>query len=336
MKAKNDLLVGLAIVVAIAVIVAGALWLSDRQFGYQWEVHTARFRTVGGMGVGAPVTVRGVRVGQVAEIRLADDGWVEADLRIDRTAQIPSTPAVIAASASLFGEWAATIISLDQEPPDDPSVLAMLRQAAAPGSDLWPGATLPDVGQLTAQAGRIASDIAVLTQRLGTAVDSNTAAALRSSLDDFTEIARQLRSFTRTQTETLSRATGNLASGSEDAAAAARDLRTTLARIDSATADRQLADILNSARGTSGDLREATADLRRLMEAARAHEANLVRVLVAADSVMSRLQQGSGTIGLLMSDSALYREATLTLQEARQLMADIQANPRRYFKFSVF
>jgi len=37
-----------------------------------------------------------------------------------------------------------------------------------------------------------------------------------------------------------------------------------------------------------------------------------------------------------MSDSALYQEATLAVRQLRELLADIQANPRKYFKFSVF
>jgi hypothetical protein len=37
-----------------------------------------------------------------------------------------------------------------------------------------------------------------------------------------------------------------------------------------------------------------------------------------------------------VGDSTLYQEAALTLIQLRQLLADIQANPRRYFTFSVF
>ena len=61
-----------------------------------------------------------------------------------------------------------------------------------------------------------------------------------------------------------------------------------------------------------------------------------MRVLVSADSVMSRISNRSGTLGLLVSDSTLYRETTLTMIQLRQLLSDIQANPRKYFSFSVF
>jgi phospholipid/cholesterol/gamma-HCH transport system substrate-binding protein len=59
-------------------------------------------------------------------------------------------------------------------------------------------------------------------------------------------------------------------------------------------------------------------------------------MIVAADSVMTRIQQRQGTLGLLVGDSTLYTETTLAVQQLRSLLTDIQANPRKYFKFSVF
>jgi hypothetical protein len=58
--------------------------------------------------------------------------------------------------------------------------------------------------------------------------------------------------------------------------------------------------------------------------------------LTNADSLFSRLSRGEGTLGMLSRDSTLYREATLTVVQLRTLLADIQANPRRYFRYSVF
>jgi len=113
-------------------------------------------------------------------------------------------------------------------------------------------------------------------------------------------------------------------------------LRTTLGRVDTATNQGQLATILNNTAATSTDLRTASQDFRQLMAAANRNQESLVRVLQNADSVMSRISNRSGTLGLLVSDSALYRETTLTMIQLRQLLSDIQANPRKYFTFSVF
>jgi len=62
-KRENEFAVGLVVITALAVVVAGALWLSGAHLGKTEAVYTARFRTVGGLGVGNPVVLRGVRVG---------------------------------------------------------------------------------------------------------------------------------------------------------------------------------------------------------------------------------------------------------------------------------
>lgn len=335
MKRSNEFLVGLAVVLALVGLTAAALWLSDTKLGKQEQLYTARFRTVGGLGVGAPVTLRGVKVGRVQQIRLADNNWVEADLKVRTDVSLPVRPAVIAASSSLFGEWEATIVSGDL-PQEDPSLRFMLAEAARPGGAAWPGATLPDVGQLTAQAGRIAGDIAALADRVETAFDSAAVQDLRGTLRDFAQTVAKLEDFTQRQTGRLDLVTGNLATSSDHFAGASRSLENTLSRVDSATNAGQITEILNSGRDATGDFRAASADLRALMAAMRSNEASVIRVLTTADTLLRRMQSGQGTLGLLTADSTLYRETTATVIQMRQLLTDIQANPRRYFKFSVF
>jgi paraquat-inducible protein B len=84
MRRTNEFAVGLAVLLALALVVAGALWLSETDVNQKQVNAQARFRTVGGLGVGAPVTLRGVRVGRVEAIRLVADEWVETELCIDK------------------------------------------------------------------------------------------------------------------------------------------------------------------------------------------------------------------------------------------------------------
>ena len=335
MKRENEFAVGLVVIAALAVVVGGALWLSGAHFGKTEETVTARFRTVGGLGVGNPVVLRGVRVGRVEAIRLAPGNWVEADLKIYAGVTLPQKPAVIAASASLFGEWAATLISSDPLP-NDPNVRQALVEAQAAGGGKWPGATLPDIGELTAQASRIATDIGTVSTRIQTAFDSSAVTDLRRSIRDFGQIADRLARVTNEQADVIGDVGANLSKSSQALSRAATDLRTTLGRVDTATSQGQLVTILNNTAATSTDLRSASQDFRQLMAAANRNSESLVRVLQNADSVMSRIANRSGTLGLLVSDSALYRETTLTMIQLRQLLSDIQANPRKYFTFSVF
>jgi phospholipid/cholesterol/gamma-HCH transport system substrate-binding protein len=335
MKRENEFAVGVVVIVAFALVVGGALWLSGTHFGKAEAVYTARFRTLGGLGVGNPVALRGVRVGRVEAIRLAPGNWVEADLKIYAGVAVPTRPAVIAASASLFGEWAAELVSQDQLP-NDPNVRRDIAAAAAAGGTKWPGATLPDIGQLTAQASRIASDIATVANRVQTAFDSEAVIELRRSIRDFGQIADRLVRVTNEQAESFGTVGANLRKGSDALSSAAATLQNTLGRVDTATNQGQLATILNNGATTSTNLRTASQDFRDLLDAAHKNQESLVRVLVNADTVLSRIANRSGTLGLFVGDSALYVESKNTMIQLRQLLADIQANPRKYFTFSVF
>src|SRR5947209_1998600 len=274
MKRENEFAVGVVVIAAFAVVVAGALWLSGAHLGRTEAVYTARFRTVGGLGAGDPVVLRGVRVGRVEAIRLAPGNWVEADLKIYAGVTPPATPAVIAASASLFGEWAATLISRDP-PPADPNVRQALAEAQAAGGGKWPGATLPDIGQLTAQASRIATDIATVANRVQTAFDSEAVNELRRSIKDFGQIADRLARVTNGQADVIGSVGSNLRQGSDVLAKAATSLQGTLGRVDSATNQGQLATILNNSAATSANLRSASQDVHDLLEAAHKNQESL-------------------------------------------------------------
>jgi phospholipid/cholesterol/gamma-HCH transport system substrate-binding protein len=334
-RRSNEFAVGLAVLAALALVIGGALWLSETDVNQKKTTYTARFRTVGGLGVGGPVTLRGVKVGRVEAIRLVEDEWVETEFSIDRSVELPRKPAVISASASLFGEWSANILPFEPLPVD-PNLRTALVESDQAGGDAWPGATLPDIGQLTAQASRIAGDVADVTQRIGQAFDSTALNNLQQSVKDLATISGRLVKFAHAQTDRMDRVGQNVATTSEAFTGVARSFQGAVARLDTATSDNQLKDILDNSRSSSADIRLAAADLRSLMAAARANEASLVRVLVAADSLMTKLQAGNGTFGMLTSDSTLYHETTKTVIQFRELLTDIQAHPKKYLKISVF
>jgi phospholipid/cholesterol/gamma-HCH transport system substrate-binding protein len=334
-KRSNEFAVGLAVLAALALVIGGALWLSETDVNQKKVSYAARFRTVGGLGVGGPVTLRGVRVGRVEAIRLVENEWVETEFSIDRAVELPRKPAVISASASLFGEWVANIVPFEPLPAD-PNLREALIESDRAGGDAWPGATLPDIGQLTAQASRIAGDVGDITQRIGQAFDSTALKNLQQSVKDLAAISGRLVKFANAQTGRMERVGENVETTSDAFSGVARTFRDAVSRLDTATNDNQLADILNNSRSSSTDIRHAAADLRSVMAAARANEASLGRVVQAADSLMTRIQAGNGSLGMLATDSTLYRETTRTVVQFRELIADIQAHPKKYLKISVF
>ena len=119
-------------------------------------------------------------------------------------------------------------------------------------------------------------------------------------------------------------------------ATAATSLQNSLGRIDSATNQGQLKVILDNTQSASQSVSAAAQDFRDVAGTLKANQQSLVNVLQSADTIMTRIRDKQGTLGLVIGDSALYVEMTQTLAQTRALLADIQANPRKYFKFSVF
>jgi phospholipid/cholesterol/gamma-HCH transport system substrate-binding protein len=334
-KKTNEFAVGAAVLIALAVVIAGALWLGEIHIGAQPRHYSARFRTVDGLQGGTPVTLRGVKVGKVSAIRLAGNDWVETDFELETKVQLPRKPAVIASSASLFGGWSANIISFEPLP-DDPNVRAALIESDQAGGDAWPGATLPDIGQLTAQASRIAGDVAEVTSRVQGAFDSTALKEFRQSVLDLAAISSRLVTFTKTQSARIDRVGANAEVTANSFANVSRNLDRTVARIDSATAHGQLSTMLDNGAAASTDLRTASADFRQVMTALQQNQASLINVIQSMDTLLSRIQAGNGTLGMLATDSTLYSETAATMKQFRELMTDFQAHPRKYIKISVF
>ncbi|HEV8196006.1 MAG TPA: MlaD family protein [Gemmatimonadales bacterium] len=335
MKRTNEFAVGLTALVSLGVVVIGAVLLGQLRIGRGDDVRTARFRSVGGLGPGANVTLRGVKIGRVATIRVAKDDWVEVDFRLKPDQRLPARPAAIAAPATLFGEWRVNILSYDEAGADQ-SVAPQLREAAAVSGDIWPGATLPDIGEITQQASRIAGDIGVITNRIEGALDSNAVGDVRASLKDLRATVVKLTQLANSQSDNLGRMANNLTRTSGALDTASRSFNTVMGRVDSATMKGELQSLFSSTEQTTQAIRQMTADMQSIVNDVKEHRGTLVRVLETSDSLLTKIQGGRGTLSLLASDSALYHEATRTVQQLRQLLADIQANPRRYFRFSVF
>jgi len=335
MKRANEALVGASVLIAIAVVVAGTVWLSQARFGGNDYTREVRVRSIGGLLPGDPVLLRGVRIGRVESISLAKNDWVAVTLRLRGGTALPKNPVALFVSTSLFGDWGVAISSRDALPAD-PEVRREIDEAARAGPGEVPGAALPDVGQLTAEAGRIAGDIAVIATRVNAAFDSSSAARLKSAFSDLSRLSAVLRTIAQGQESTLTRIGGNLDTGTTLLALSAKSFARAALRVDSATSRDQLQRILGHTDTVAADLTNVSENLRNLSRAAAGQQQAFERIVARTDSALARIQSGEGTLGRLSRDTTLYSETLETVRALHTLLADIQKNPRRYFQFSVF
>jgi phospholipid/cholesterol/gamma-HCH transport system substrate-binding protein len=65
-------------------------------------------------------------------------------------------------------------------------------------------------------------------------------------------------------------------------------------------------------------------------------QTHLDNFLMNGDSVLMKINSGHGTIGRLVNDSSLYVSGDSLVTALRGLVADVRANPKRYFGLRIF
>jgi len=359
MKLKNEVTVGVVVVLGILVAVAGAFWLSGRPWGEEQVEITGVFREVGELREGNPVKYRGVQVGRVTDIELGEAGFgVLVTMAVSPGVTLPADPGVLLAPASLFGDWQASIVSQASYPD------ISFTEGRPP--NVLPGAALPDITQLTAVGARIAEDLQTLAQRVELAFTEETALRMRETIENVQEISEQLAGFVDQQTVTYGDVSRNVLAAAEDinrttsrVERVAGEVETAfveggrvqqiLANVEQASLNLgQLSERLEDATAgfptllaradtTLGDLGQLAASAALLLDTLEPQiqevgpaiaEARLA--LAAVQRATSRLEDGQGTLGRLLEDPALYEEAQATIATLRRILADVQANPARY------
>jgi phospholipid/cholesterol/gamma-HCH transport system substrate-binding protein len=359
MRLKNEVAVGVVVVAGIIITVIGAFWLSGRPWAEEQAEVVAVFREVGELREGNPVKFRGVQVGRVTNIQLGEAGFgVLVSMEVAPDVEVPADAAVLLAPASLFGDWQASIVSQLAYPE--------LEFTEGQPPQVLPGATLPDITQLTAVGAQIAEDLQTLAQRVELAFTEETAIKLRESVENFQQISEQLTGFVDQQTQAYADVSANVLIAAENITETTATVGRVAVEVEAAfTEGGEVQQILANVRQASANLEELSvrlesatvgvpslvaradttiAELGELAASAAAlldavepqvqevgpAIAELRATLAVVQRAASQIESGDGTLGRLLSDPALYDEMQATISSVRRLLADIQANPGRF------
>ena len=333
-RRTSDFVVGATVLLVTIVVIGAVLWLKQADLRGKTRHLVVRTRDVGGVALGNPVVIRGVRSGQIESIALGERGWVVLELGIDRGITLPSDPVVLLAASSLFGEWQATITDATGLPADR-DLRAAIRESRTSGDTLG-GAVLPDIAQLTTVAGRIAGDVAKVADRVQVAFDDQAARELRESIRQFSRLSVQLATTVQLQSKNLDYISRDVQRGLTSINVAAANLNAFSSRIDSATRRGELQTIVANSQSAAKELLAATTRLREVAEGLDRTEGHLFGAVATADSVFGKVNSGRGTLGMMVNDPGLYQQSDSLLRELRSLVTDVKTNPKRYFNVRVF
>jgi phospholipid/cholesterol/gamma-HCH transport system substrate-binding protein len=334
MKRTTDAVVGLVVIVIVIALGGSLAWVKGSDVGKRQNEVIARFHDVGNARVGNVVVIRGVVGGRIQGIELAPAGWVDVRMKLDPSVQLPAEPVVLLNESSLFGEWQATIVERSALPHDE-----TVRQQIADASrerGVLPGATLPGIGKLTAVAGQIAGDVANVAGRVEVAFDDQAARELRGSIRNVADLSKTLATTVRMHASDLDTLTNQLRTTIATLNRTAVTVQGTAQRIDSAATSQQVRDIIENLATASTELRHTSTQVRDLSARFATTQGRLDSFLANSDSVMVKINRGQGSLGLFISDPSMYRRSDSVLVQLRALLADIQANPKRYVSVKLF
>ena len=293
---KHELQVGIGVLIAAVGLIWGVLWLQQVKVAGSVIHYSADFPTVGGLKLHDRVQVRGIKAGAVERLEVLGNR-VRVHFYVDGDMPLTEQARVRLMSQGIVGDRLVEI---------DPGT-----GKPAPEGYVFQGVVQQDMMEMAANGAAMIDDARALTREL-------------------TELIRELRAdgrLTGTVDETRT-ALRSLAGSTErltpELLALTRDLRTT---------NRRLRDALV---GPDSLLPRTLADADRALARADSVAAVLVRATTTLADLAADLRAGKGTAGRILADDSLYALAESTLTAARDLIADIKARPKRYFKMSVF
>lgn len=331
----RELLVGTVIIVAVLGAAAGTLWLQGTRFGHTVSRIDVLAREVGQLTEGNVVSLRGVAIGRVAGITVEPDGEaVRIQLRIEGTPTLPDDPVVVLAPESLFGDWQAEIVNRDRYSRFEYYEVPL--GTTEGGVPVLGAYALPDITRLTATAEDVSENLAALTDRVDRAFTDETAENLRLAISNIQQVSEDIANLIEQQANAFGDVSADVREAAGEINAAARVARTTLESADRILASGHVDTVLANLSDASESFDEIALDMSRA-------STGLESTLTRADSVFGRIgrltarvESGEGSLGRLLTDTALVVRAEGLLAELDALLQDVRENPGRYVRLSIF
>jgi phospholipid/cholesterol/gamma-HCH transport system substrate-binding protein len=221
MKRRDEVLVGLLLIISVAVGVAGTVWLARGGLSSGYEMY-ARFPWGAGLKNGQPVLLAGVNIGFVKGVKLDPNGTLVVTLAINNEYQVPTETTAAVEPNGIFGDQ---LIALT---PTRSVTTYMAKRDTIPV-----GKGTPTTGDLLSKADSIALDVESITSAIRSEfVSGGGIADLRKVTGEMAALVAEL---------------GQIASAqSRELTITQQQLRATLAAIDPAVVDSTMRSIRTS------------------------------------------------------------------------------------------
>lgn len=309
MKIANETKVGILAAFSIALLIIGYNFLKGNAIFSSETVLYARYSHVDGLAVSKPVLINGYQIGRVDQLQLQPDGSILATLKIKGKYEIPKNSIAKLESTDLLGSKAIVM------------ALGTGNDFAQDGDTLNANVQ-KGILETVQPVQKKAEMIIAKMDSILTSVNSILNPNFQKNVDkSFNSIASTLASL-----EATSKKVDNLV-GSEGSRISA-----ILANVEAISNNLKqnndkITSILNNVNSITDQV--AAANFKQTIDNANKAVADL-------QSIVSKINQGQGTLGLLVNDNKMYENLNNASKNLDNLMIDLKANPKRYVHFSVF
>jgi phospholipid/cholesterol/gamma-HCH transport system substrate-binding protein len=315
LKFSREFKIGFLFILATAVLVWGFSFLKNKNILYKERVLIAVYNHVNGLNPSNPVYINGVKVGQVGKVYFNPDmkGDIIVQLVFTDKFPVPSNSVARIFSEDLMGSKAIEIL-LGTSPEIAQSGDTLSTDVETSLKDAVNQQILP----LKLKAEDLLSSIDSLLVTVKGIFNKDIREDLSASIKSIRQTLSNLESTTQNLDTLVILQSGRLSS--------------ILYNIDMITRN------LNS---NSDEISRVLGNLASLSDTIASSNIsgiihNLDRTVGDLSVVMTRIENGEGTLGLLINDDKLYRELEKSATDLNLLLEDIRLNPKRYVRISVF
>ena len=264
---------------------------------------TVKYEKVDGLSASNPVTLNGFKIGKVQKINFNPNNTREllVDIIIENDVLFPKTSLAELYETGLIGGKAIAIIPDYKNDSTIASDGDLLKGVIKPGLTELVNQILPQV-QLQIEA--LIKNAEIVLGNINTLFDEETKQELRSSIQDFSNLTKNL-------SETSDEISNLIVNNSENLT------------------------------NTISELSKASSNIRTISDSISEEEvlkiaSNLNELVSNLNTITKSLKDSEGTAGQLINDKSIYKNLENATNELNILIEDIKLNPGRYINFSVF
>ena len=301
MKISNEFKVGLLAVISILLFIFGYNYLKGNNLLKSSRTFYAVYDNVEGLSKSSPVTINGLQVGSITDIKFLDSsGKLVVVMNINNDFDFPKGSVAKIYGGNLIGSKSMAI-----EPVYDQEGKALSGDTLV--SKVDPGLLELVNNRLTPLQARVetaVSDVDTLVTSVNSILSSDTQRSIKQSFIDIRTTLNSLKSTTKNINDVVAENKQNINSSFVNINETTENLKNVSDSISRINIEK-----------ISNDLEESVANI---------------------NAVTKKIDDKDGTLGKLVNDDQLYQNLEGASKELEELLNDIKTNPKRYVHFSVF